>query len=284
MTLKEIEEVKKQFTKYMGKHNGYWRSSTNEVSSIVSRLNKLTFKQRSQLVNNSIDFEKCPDLKTKFKTSILSLACLRNDIKLVEFLIKNCAANTETIVSLDEYELWDNITFYTRPSQIDANKYSSLFSIQAPVLWHCCRGSSIATIRTLIENGADVNSRSETALNSTPLMVACAKNRLDVVQYLIEKGANVHEKNSYDETCLFYAVRHNEQCSKLISYLVSLGLDMNVKNIFNKTILNYSVELYNTDIMLYLIENNYRKFDTESIESSLMTVAVAGMFKIIRLL
>ena len=67
MTLKEIEEVKKQFTKYMGKHNGYWRSSTNEVSSIVSRLNKLTFKQRSQLVNNSIDFEKLCDDETKVK-------------------------------------------------------------------------------------------------------------------------------------------------------------------------------------------------------------------------
>jgi ankyrin repeat protein len=279
MTLKDIEEVKKQITKYMCRNHGYWRVNTNEVGSIVSQINKLTFKQRSQLVNNPIEFEKQPNCMQKFKTSILSLACLRNDLNLAEFLIKNCGADTETIVSLDEYELWDNITFYTAVSQIDGNKYSSLFSIKAPVLWHSCRGSSLAMVRTLVENGADVNSKTETILNSTPLMAACAKNRLDVVQYLVEKGANIHEKNKYDETCLFYAVRHNEQCLKLITYLISLGLDMNSKNKFNKTILNFSVDLHNSNIMLYLMNNNYRLFDMNIIGSALMSAAVNGKKK-----
>jgi hypothetical protein len=185
----------------MSVHSGY--STNNELSPIVTRLNLLTFKQRSQLVNTPVEKTTGDTIAQKFVTSFLSLACLRNDSTLVEFLIKKCGAQTETLVSIDE--LWDNITFYTNVSKSDINKHTPMFNVKASILWHCCRATSLKMIKTLVENGADVNSNNEINLGITPLMVACAKNRLDIVKFLVQSGANIHQKDKNNETCLFYA-------------------------------------------------------------------------------
>jgi hypothetical protein len=103
-------------------------------------------------------------------SSTLLSACFNENQELIKYLITISRVNTEKLVSMGQFEDHDNITYYTAYHGKDEYRYKALFNMTAPVLWHACRTFSISVIRQLVELGACVNSKSETRLNSTPLM------------------------------------------------------------------------------------------------------------------
>ena len=100
----------------------------------------------------------------------LLMACYNNNFEHIKFLILTGKFNTEKLVSLGNYEDQDNITFFTVQTNYYQLTYDPLFDVYAPVLWHACRSFSISIVKTLIEYGANVNGRSDSRLNATPLM------------------------------------------------------------------------------------------------------------------
>lgn len=196
------------------------------------------------------------------RSSTLLNACHNNNYEQIKYLIKNFNVNMEKLVSLGQFEDLDNISYFTLlcPKAQDGKKCQPLLGVMAPVLWHACRSFDFKVVKLLVELGASVNSKAESSLNSTPLMVACARNRFDVAKYLIEDGhADINATDINGDNCLTYAIRHNEESLRLVRYLVVKNVNIAKINSLGRISLDYSVFLDNPAIMEFLLEEIARK-------------------------
>ena len=78
----------------------------------------------------------------------------------------------------------------------------------------------VAVLSCLVENGADVNTRS-TDNNFTPLMIASKNGYVNAVTFLVEQGANMDLQDRRGNTALYFAVCNNS--SEVAHKLLSLG-------------------------------------------------------------
>lgn len=108
----------------------------------------------------------------------------------------------------------------------------------ATALWSAAGAGHLNVVRTLVENGADINHPTKT--NSTPLRAACFDGRLDIVKYLVEHDADIHISNKYNNTCLMIAAYKGHL--EVVEYLLSLGSDPDVKALCGATALHFAAE------------------------------------------
>ena len=90
--------------------------------------------------------------------------------------------------------------------------------------------NDIETIKTYINNGGDVNAKTE--CGNTALMLACDA---EIAKLLLDAGADVNAKNQYGSTALMRA--YNVKIAKL---LLDAGADINAKNQWNETALMWA--------------------------------------------
>lgn len=83
--------------------------------------------------------------------------------------------------------------------------------------------SDINTIKILLENGADINTK--TIEKNTPLMAATTNNNVDIVDFLLKNGADVNAINSDGRTALI-----NTKNSNIIQLLLDHGADPNIQD------------------------------------------------------
>ncbi|MEM6698764.1 MAG: ankyrin repeat domain-containing protein, partial [Bacteroidota bacterium] len=81
----------------------------------------------------------------------------------------------------------------------------------------------LATVRSLLEAGADVNGANRNGW--TPLMEAADESNLEIAQFLVAKGANVNAASNIGWTALIEAV--DEKSLKMVRYLIEAGADVN---------------------------------------------------------
>lgn len=132
----------------------------------IDKLSVFSRTQRSKIVNTTY-LNKDSEYDN---SNCLLVACLKRQLTVVKFLVKECGADLEQLVLLNYTEDWDNMTFFT---QYTNNEYHAKFNYTAPVLWHMCRNivfNELEIIAYLVSVGADANSKQETLCNSTPLM------------------------------------------------------------------------------------------------------------------
>ena len=93
-------------------------------------------------------------------------------------------------------------------------------------------------IDTLIENGADVNTRDKQG--RTALMLAAMDNPDPGVAYaLIKNGAKVNARTpDTGQTALFFAVQYSTN-PEIVILLLNKGSDQNIKDVFSKTAYDY---------------------------------------------
>jgi len=78
-------------------------------------------------------------------------------------------------------------------------------------------------------------------LNSTPLMVACARGHMDIVKWLVEEvGVAINAKDSVNRNAIFYAMRGGNK--HIVQYLITKGAHLLEKDANGK----YAVEYFNT--------------------------------------
>ena len=119
-----------------------------------------------------------------------------------------------------------------------------------PPLSHAVQMHEFGIMRTLIDNGANVNEPSTNDKNpfNTPLMIAAWGGRLESVQLLVESGACVNQQDKGNGfTPLIKAVFKGN--IDIVKYLLEHGADKGVFSYEKKTALDYAYEKNHQEII-----------------------------------
>ena len=100
-------------------------------------------------------------------------------------------------------------------------------------LWNAARTGDLEKVRTTIENGCDVNSKTE--YGATALSFACDRGHLKVVEYLLEQGADPNVRDSfYNSRPIDWAtMKKHTQIARALAMAGASGVDSLVSQAIN---------------------------------------------------
>lgn len=93
----------------------------------------------------------------------------------------------------------------------------------------------LATVKSLVQQGAPINHTSPVKFGWTPLMAAIYGKQANVVHYLVESGADVNLADKRGETPLMLAIAWGDEALPLVSYLIDHGANLNAKDKYGTT-------------------------------------------------
>ncbi|CAF0809974.1 unnamed protein product [Brachionus calyciflorus] len=245
----------------------------NDLISLQNYIKSLPNDQKAKLMNDTYFDEDFYD-----QSNLLLTACLiANNRQIIEYLVKECQVDIESLISLKNTEDWDSLTFHTSYSNYE---YKACFNLSGTILWHLCRIKEpdyFDAIKLLVSLGANVNTQTECQFKSTPLMAACSKCNFKLVKFLIEEAkANYKILDLNGENCLYYAIRRHEDSLDLVKYLIGRGLGINHKNRLGRSVLNLSVELKKSDTFKFIMSLKPDIPNYLSLNCPLITTALNG--------
>ncbi|MBX2874661.1 MAG: ankyrin repeat domain-containing protein [Saprospiraceae bacterium] len=97
-----------------------------------------------------------------------------------------------------------------------------------PVLILAVNGGQIASVKSLVKFGADVNAQREAYFVSTALMEATVRNDPGLVRWLLDNGANLHQRDTLGDTPLNWASFYGHE--DLVSLFVDRGADWSISS------------------------------------------------------
>ena len=116
------------------------------------------------------------------------------------------------------------------------------------------KDGNIASVKSLIDRGADINAKSEKG--ETALMNA-AINNIESVEILLTHGAKINEKDKDGNTALAWAIDRNYQYLNnqvpIVKLLIAQGADVNARSNNGTNVLTIASYKGNTDIVKLLI-------------------------------
>jgi len=145
------------------------------------------------------------------------------------------------------------------------------------------RKGDAAKVRSLLANGASVNSKDEDA--DTALMIATLSARdLDTVKVLLAKGADVNARNKENDTALIYAASNEN--AEITRALLDMGANINHQNDNGYSALTMASvnELRLPNAKLLLERGANLELKNENGETSLIMAASGGGVELVRAL
>ena len=110
---------------------------------------------------------------------------------------------------------------------------------EGPPIHEAVRDRDIERVKSLLNQGTDVDSRDDGA-GWTPLMIAAADGYPDLVELLVSKGADVRAKNSEGEEALTWAVIKNRP--EIARYLLDKGADPEARDDYGEALLHFAAK------------------------------------------
>ncbi|XP_031616943.1 serine protease persephone-like isoform X2 [Contarinia nasturtii] len=110
---------------------------------------------------------------------------------------------------------------------------------------------NIETIKTLINDGANVNFEDE--YKHTPLHWAAVQGHAEIIKYLIEKGVNVNVENLDKNTPIHWAAWNGHK--EAVKTLIDHGANVNAEDKDKATPLHKAAENGHTDTVKYLVNH-----------------------------
>ncbi len=117
-------------------------------------------------------------------------------------------------------------------------------------LHNAVKEKNLELVRSLIENGADVNKANEK--DETPLKMAIEANYSRTVKVLIKNGADVNKANEQGEILLHRAITNNN--TAIVRLLIKAGVNVNEANEKGETPLETAIKANYSGIAKILIE------------------------------
>jgi len=148
----------------------------------------------------------------------------------------------------------DNISVYGH--RVEYDPYNTMFLIES-----CKNGKDEAELKSLIEEGANVNGRKKN--EETPLTAACRYGHVSIVNFLIQQGADINKNGENGETPLMAAIKYllllgggrvTPEYHSFIHYLVTQGADVNGMDFYGNTPLTLACELGDKSLVKYLVD------------------------------
>lgn len=148
-------------------------------------------------------------------------------------------------------------------------------------LFQAVEGGDAKKVKTLIDKGADVNSRDEK--KQTPLMKAAVQGRAALVEALLKAGADVNARDFLDRNALLLAlVRGHEKAAR---QLIEAGADPNSAGLSGKTALMTAASAGLTDIVKLLLDKGAEVNAQDKLGLTALSWAVpAGHTDVVKLL
>ncbi len=179
--------------------------------------------------------------------------------QLITPFFSNAQTLTEAISAKDTLLIAKLIKEGSDPNVLDSYGTSPLMN--------ACRWANAEIVRTLLSNGATVDSP-RSAKGRTPLIVACAYySGITVCRLLIEHGADVNALTSANETALMLAASNAKVA--VVDYLLEKGANPNLKDAKGKTALDYAIA---ADITEYIKSMKDTPIDKEAVIATLKKV------------
>lgn len=127
-------------------------------------------------------------------------------------------------------------------------------------LMHACKSGNFEIIKLLVNNGANINYKSD----YNPALIICLEsNALEVykftprrdytkiIKFLISSGADIFIKGETGKTTLMVAAETSDM--KLVKYLLKAGLNINAVDFYNHTALSWAIINGSDEMIIYLI-------------------------------
>ena len=135
---------------------------------------------------------------------------------------------------------------------IDAKGVDAIVRDGWTALMHAARDGHTEVVKLLIDNGADLNHKSNGGV--TALRTAAREGRTEVVKLLIDNGADMNIKDVDGWTALMHASIYGH--TEVVKLLVENGADMNIKDSrYGRTVLIYAAWNGSTEVVKLLIDN-----------------------------
>ena len=152
--------------------------------------------------------------------------------------------------------------------------------LMGTALTKAASAGDMATVRKLVEKGADVNEKIKDGTGRTALIKAAEKGHIDIVRYLIGKGANVNYKADMSgDTALEDAAAGGYM--DLVGLLIDKGALVNNGGVAP---LVAAAEKGHADVVRFLIEKGADVNVNNGNGTALMASAAGGYMDIVQLL
>lgn len=133
------------------------------------------------------------------------------------------------------------------------------------------RANNLAQLRTMVGNGADVNSKDDRGV--TPLMYSAAVGSLDAMQFLIGKGAGVNAQSDSGLTALVLAATDLAK----VRLLIDRGANVNAATKLGRTALFIaSMSDRSADIARLLVAKGANVKAMDGFKNTMLNAAAAG--------
>lgn len=213
------------------------------------------------LLNRGADI----NVKNHNGTTALMKACTNGNVKIVEFLLKNGAANNIneknkygdtalTVACIYNYN--DNIEIVKLLLNYGADIMATNNQLKTAVHILCNKKINLPKSLTyLLECGAKINVKDYEYC--TPLHLSCYKHNFKVCKFLLSQGADIKEIDKFGNTplhCICSKINTNIIKINFIEEIFKHDIDYDRKNINGKTALDYVFGV--TKILRLLIHYN----------------------------
>ena len=114
------------------------------------------------------------------------------------------------------------------------------------LIWGICVQGEIELVRSLLEEGLDINSSN--AEKITAFHCAAFKHKLVILKELHKKGADINALDKYHRNALHFAVLGGS-CAKTVKWLIEIKVDVMLTDEEGLSVLHYTARNKQTDVL-----------------------------------